>query len=73
MCWCPITTLDEADEAYEWNMGQFPTDWTRADGTWTARLSKDLASSFADYIAGLVTLSAIYAQFVATTSRAAPS
>ena len=53
MCWCPITTLDEADEAYEWNMGQFPTDGTRADGTWTARLSKDLASSFADYIAGL--------------------
>lgn len=53
MCWCPITTLDEADEAYEWNMGQFSTDGTRADGTWTAQLSKDLASSFADYIAKL--------------------
>jgi hypothetical protein len=23
MCWCPITSLDYADEAYEWNMGQF--------------------------------------------------
>ena len=21
MCWCPITNLDVADEAYEWNMG----------------------------------------------------
>lgn len=23
MAWCPITSLDEADEAYEWNMGQY--------------------------------------------------
>ncbi len=21
MCWCPITNLDQGDEAYEWNMG----------------------------------------------------
>ena len=21
MCWCPITSLDSADEAYEWMMG----------------------------------------------------
>lgn len=21
MCWCPITNLDQADEAYEWNLG----------------------------------------------------
>lgn len=50
MCWCPITSLDYADEAYEWNMGQFATTDTRADGTWTASLSKDLATSFASYI-----------------------
>lgn len=23
MCWCPITALDGADAAYEWNMGQY--------------------------------------------------
>lgn len=50
MCWCPITSLDYADEAYEWNMGQFATTDTRAEGTWTASLSKDLATSFASYI-----------------------
>lgn len=22
-CWCPITNLDTADAAYEWNMGQY--------------------------------------------------
>jgi hypothetical protein len=50
MCWCPITNLDYADEAYEWNMGQFMTTGTRADSTWTAALSKDLATSFAEYL-----------------------
>ncbi|MGN0762769.1 MAG: tannase, partial [Aristaeellaceae bacterium] len=25
MCWCPITTLDMADEAYEWSMGNTRT------------------------------------------------
>jgi hypothetical protein len=50
MCWCPITTLDEGDEAYEWNMGQFSTADVRADGTFTAALSKDLAKQFAEYI-----------------------
>ena len=50
MCWCPITSLDEADEAYEWNMGQYETSGTRADGTFTAQLSKDLAAAYADYI-----------------------
>jgi hypothetical protein len=50
MAWCPITSLDYADEAYEWNMGQFASTGTRADGTFTAALSKDLATAFADYI-----------------------
>lgn len=50
MCWCPITSLDYADAAYEWSMGQFASSGTRADGTFTAALSKDLAASFADYI-----------------------
>lgn len=50
MCWCPITALDIADEAYEWMMGQFSTSGTRADGTWTALFSDDMAQKFADYI-----------------------
>ncbi|MEE8681106.1 MAG: subtype A tannase [Olsenella sp.] len=50
MCWCPITSLDIADEAYEWMMGQFETSGTRADGTWTKQLSSDMAGKFADYV-----------------------
>ncbi len=50
MCWCPITALDEADEAYEWMMGHFATSGTRADGTWTKVFSGDLAESFATWI-----------------------
>ena len=50
MCWVPITNLDSADQAYEWNMGQFSSSGTRADGTFTKELSDDLAAAFADYI-----------------------
>ena len=46
MCWCPITNLDTADEAYEWNMGQY----TRENGTFTGELSNDLAIKYATYI-----------------------
>jgi hypothetical protein len=53
MCWCPITSLDEADEAYEWNMGQFASSDTRADTSFGSALSKDLASAYADYINAL--------------------
>ncbi|MCD8199506.1 MAG: hypothetical protein LUD25_00860 [Coriobacteriaceae bacterium] len=52
MCWCPITCLDCADLAYEWMMGQYTDSGTRADGTWTAALSEDMAASFASYING---------------------
>lgn len=50
MCWCPITNLDYADEAYEWNMGQYSTSDTRADGTFTKALSNDLATAYAKYV-----------------------
>jgi hypothetical protein len=46
MCWCPITNLDYADEAYEWNMGITRTgldDDTQA-------LSDNMAEAFAEYI-----------------------
>ena len=50
MCWCPITSLDYADEAYEWNMGQYMDSGTRAEGTWTKALSQDLADSYGEYL-----------------------
>jgi hypothetical protein len=53
MCWCPITSLDYADEAYEWNMGQFSSTNTRANTTWTSALSGNMASAFASYINNL--------------------
>ncbi|MFT4080950.1 MAG: subtype A tannase [Nocardioides sp.] len=50
MAWCPITNLDYANAAYEWNMGQFSSSGTRASGTWTAAYSDDLATAFAGYL-----------------------
>ena len=39
MCWCPITSLNVANEAYEWMMGQFSTTGTRAELTQIGRAS----------------------------------
>ena len=50
MCWCPISNLDYASEAYEWNMGQFSTSDTRADGTFTKAMSTDMAAAWAAYL-----------------------
>lgn len=50
MCWCPITSLDYADEAYEWNMGQYASSGTRANVTWTSVLSADMARAYAPYL-----------------------
>jgi len=50
MCWCPITSLDYADEAYEWNMGQYSSSGSRANTTWTSALSADLAGTYGPYI-----------------------
>ena len=49
-CWCPITNLDTADAAYEWNMGQYFSTGTRASGTFTKSLSDDLTSEYVDYV-----------------------
>ena len=38
MCWCPITNFDTANEAYEWNMGQY----VRSSNTFAGALSNDL-------------------------------
>ncbi|WP_233449154.1 subtype A tannase [Levilactobacillus suantsaii] len=50
MAWCPITSLDTANEAYEWNMGQYSNSGTRKQGTWTKALSNDMATNYAQYI-----------------------
>jgi len=50
MAWCPVTSLDTADEAYEWNMGQYATTGTRKKGTWTKSLSNDMATQYAKYL-----------------------
>jgi hypothetical protein len=46
MCWCPITNLDYANEAYEWNMGITRTDLNDD----TQALSDNMAEAFAKYI-----------------------
>ena len=49
-CWCPITNLDTADAAYEWNMGQYASTGTRASGTFTKTLSDDLTAKYVEYV-----------------------
>ena len=46
MCWCPITNLDVADAAYEWNLGSARSDLDDD----TQKLSNGLAEEFAKYI-----------------------
>ena len=48
--WCPITSFDTADASYEWMMGQYSEEGSRADGTWTKLLSNDLARAYAQYV-----------------------
>lgn len=50
MAWCPITGLTSGNEAYEWMMGQYSSDSTRSDDTWTNALSDDMAEAYAEYI-----------------------
>ncbi len=46
MCWCPITNLDYANEAYEWNLGVTRTDLSDD----MQSLSDGMAEAFANYI-----------------------
>lgn len=46
MCWCPVTNLDYANEAYEWNMGISRDDLDSE----TQELSDGMAAAFAEYI-----------------------
>ena len=49
MCWCPITNLDIADEAYEWNMGNTRSGLSEEEQAY----SDGMALAFAGYINGL--------------------
>ena len=49
MCWCPITNLDIADEAYEWNMGNTRSGLSDEEQGY----SDGMALAFADYINSL--------------------
>lgn len=51
--WCPLGFFASADAAYEWMMGQYATTGSRAEGTWTALLSTDLAEAYGKYVNGL--------------------
>ncbi len=46
MCWCPITNLDQGDEAYEWNMGLTRSSLSTAE----SNISLGLVKEFATYI-----------------------
>lgn len=48
MCWCPITNLDSADEAYEWMMGSTREGLSDEE----QEISDKLAEAFASYING---------------------
>lgn len=48
--WCPVTSFDVADAAYEWCQGQYASDGTRAEGAWTRLLSQDLAGAYGAWI-----------------------
>ena len=49
MCWCPITGLDVADEAYEWNMGNTRSGLTEEEQAY----SDGMAEAFAAYVNAL--------------------
>ena len=48
--WCPVTSFDTADAAYEWCQGQYADDATRSEGTWTRMLSQELAASYGAWV-----------------------
>ena len=46
MCWCPITNLDTADEAYEWMLGNTRSDLSEEEQA----ISDALAEAYASYV-----------------------
>ena len=48
--WCPVTSFDVADAAYEWCQGQYASDGTRAEGAWGSLFSRDLAGAYGTWV-----------------------
>ncbi len=48
--WCPVTSFDMADAAYEWSQGQYDETGTRAEDSWTHELSQDLARAYGAWV-----------------------
>lgn len=48
--WCPVTSFDMADAAYEWCQGQYSAEASRVGGSWTGQLSQDLAAAYAAWV-----------------------
>lgn len=48
--WCPVTSFDMADAAYEWGQGQYSDAGTRAEGAWTRDLSRGLAGAYGAWV-----------------------
>ncbi|WP_321973231.1 subtype A tannase [Paratractidigestivibacter sp.] len=51
--WCPVTSFDVADAAYEWAMGQHSSADPRAEGTWRTQLSQGLAGAYGAWVNGM--------------------
>ena len=48
--WCPVTSFDVADAAYEWCQGQYASDDSRAEGAWGRLLSQGLAGAYGAWV-----------------------
>lgn len=48
--WCTMGSFESSDAAYEWMMGQYSSEETRAQDTWTGLLSRDLAEAYGRYV-----------------------
>ena len=48
--WCPQTGFEVGDAAYEWERGQWSDAGDRAENTWTAQLSHDLAKAYGEWV-----------------------
>ena len=51
--WCALEGLASADAAYEWAMGRYAKEGTRAEGSWTKLLSNDLAEAYGTHLNSL--------------------
>lgn len=68
--WCPVTSFDMADAAYEWCQGQYSLEGPRAEGSWTGALSRDLAAAYGAWVNEMDLLDADDAQLTLDETEA---